>query len=105
MEKLKNKFFVQYNKLSRYSIVPCYYNVQDDKYMMGTTYHLDKKTPYKIHKVSSGDTYDTLALKYYDNPTLYWIICEFNDVQNSLVDPLIGTELKIPIVSHINFDN
>lgn len=44
-----------------------------------------------------GDRYDTLALQYYGDSSLWWIISIANEklTQNSLVPP-IGTQLRIP---------
>ena len=44
-----------------------------------------------------GDRYDTLALQYYGDSSLWWIISIANEklIQNSLVPP-IGTQLRIP---------
>ena len=44
-----------------------------------------------------GDRYDTLALQYYQDSSLWWIISIANGslVQNSLTPPT-GTQLRIP---------
>lgn len=44
-----------------------------------------------------GDRYDTLALQYYGDPSLWWIISNANGtlVQNSLTPPL-GSQIRIP---------
>ena len=44
-----------------------------------------------------GDRYDTLALQYYGDSSLWWIISSANGnlVQDSLTPPL-GTQLRIP---------
>ena len=44
-----------------------------------------------------GDRYDTLALQYYQDSSLWWIISIANGslVQNSLTPPM-GTQLRIP---------
>jgi|TARA_R110001592_G_scaffold10323_2_gene53769 hypothetical protein len=44
-----------------------------------------------------GDRYDTLALQYYDDASLWWIITRANSNQtpDSLI-PNIGSQLRIP---------
>lgn len=47
--------------------------------------------------VTDGDRYDTLALSYYGDSSLWWIISIANakNTQNSLTPP-IGTQIRIP---------
>lgn len=104
MDVLKNKQYKDYNTLSRYSVVPFYYNTLDNKYEYGTTYHLDNSTQYTLHTVKYRETYDTLALKYYRNPTYYWAICDFNRIQDPFSHPKVGTKLKIPTLSKLEFE-
>ena len=52
------------------------------------------------------DNLDYLALKYYNNPTYWWIIAYFNRIN----DPFIRlaakyTVIKIPSISSIKFQN
>ena len=44
-----------------------------------------------------GDRYDTLALKHYQDSSLWWVIATANGslVQNSITPPT-GTQLRIP---------
>ena len=44
MDKLINKSYKNYNHFSRYSSFPYYYNVEDEKYIYGTTAQLDPNT-------------------------------------------------------------
>lgn len=103
MDILKNKSYKSYNRLSRYSTVPYYYNTRDKKHVVGTGTNLDDTTNFSVHKVIKGDTYDTLALRYYNNPTYFWIICDYNRIQDPFVDPEVGTTLYIPLLSKISF--
>ena len=41
MDVLKNKYYKEYTRLSRYAVFPCYYNTLDDKYLVGTSSALD----------------------------------------------------------------
>lgn len=101
---LSNKQYRQYKKVSRYSSLPFYYNKIDHKYMYGTSVNLKDTTPYKTHKVIEGDSLDTLALYYYNNPTYYWIIADFNRIRDPYIDLKIGDKIKIPTFSSIEFD-
>lgn len=104
MSKLVDRQFKQYDKLSRYSSFPIYYNTEDGKYVYGTTAYLRDDTPFLLHTVRLGDTYDSIALKYYNNPTKFWIICDFNRVLDTLKNPRVGDVLKIPVMSNIEYD-
>lgn len=101
---LRSKQFREYNKLSRYSGVPYYYNPVDNKYMYGIGKNLRNDTTYKVHKVEDGDTLDSIALYYYNNPTYYWIIADFNRIQDPFIKLKVGTKLNIPTFSCIQFE-
>ena len=104
MDILTNKQYKEYERISRYSVVPFYYNRVDDKYIYGLSSQLKKEdTKYVIHKVKDGDTYDTLSLYYYNSPLYYWVICDFNDIQDPYINPEVGTTLRIPTFSDIQF--
>ena len=72
MDVLKDKTIESFDYICRYSTVPFYYNTLDDKYIYAIGTQVQKKDiPYVAHKVSPTDTLEYLALKYYNNPTLY----------------------------------
>ena len=100
---LIDKQYKQYDKLSRYSAVPFYYNELDKKYIYGTGSQLDTEVPYTNHRVKKGDTLDTLALYYYNNPTYFWIIADFNRIQDPYSELKLGELIKIPSFSAIDF--
>lgn len=104
MDILKNKSYKNYNRLSRYQQFPTYYNTLDNKYMYGTTSYLNTNTPYIRYKVKDNDTYDSIALDAYNNPTYFWVICDFNKIQNPLDIPKPDTILNIPVLSNISFN-
>lgn len=104
MNKLKNKSYKDYSYTSRYAPFPYYYNSEDTKYVYGVTANLDNTTVYTQHTVSRGDTLDSLALKYYNNPTLYWIICSFNRIQDPYTELVEGQKINIPSISALEFD-
>ena len=103
MDKLKDKNYKNNNYLSRYSPFPYYYNTEDNKYVYGTTAQLNQDNTYLIHKCKSGDNFDSLAQKYYNNASLYWIICDFNQIQDPFIELEKGTELKIPTLTTISY--
>ena len=104
MEILTDKAYREYSRISRYSPFPYYYHTVDDKYIYGTTSYLKDTTVYTVHTVKYGETFDTLALDYYNNPTLYWIICSFNRIQDPFTQLEEGSTIKIPSISNIEFD-
>lgn len=102
---LKNKSYKSYDKVSRYSSFPYYYHSIDNRYTYGITANLKDTTPYRAHVVLEGDNLDTLALHYYNNPTYFWIIADFNRIQDPYKNLVIGETIKIPTFSTIEFDN
>ena len=102
---LINKQYKEYTYLSRYTQTPIYYNQLDNKYVTGTQTNLNDTTPCINHRVEQNDTLDKLALQYYNNPTKFWIIADFNRILNPYEPLKIGTILKIPVVSTLEFLN
>jgi len=103
MDVLKNKSYRSYERLSRYATFPYAYNQLDDKYVYFTTASLDDTTSFQLHQVERGDNFDSLALKYYGNPTYYWIILDFNRIQDPFMELKEGIYIKIPLLSTIEF--
>lgn len=104
MDQVTNKSYRSYDYISRYTAFPYYYNKADQKYIYGTTAQLDQGTAYTLYKVKAIDTYDSIALEFYNSPTFYWIICDFNQVQDSFSKPQEGSYLKIPSMASIKFN-
>lgn len=71
MDVLKDPQTKNYPALSRYSTIPFYYHTVDKKYIYGLTKHLGPNVDYVLHKVTTADTFDSLALKYYGRPDYY----------------------------------
>ena len=104
MDVLKNKSYKQYDYICRYANVPYYYHTLDDKFVYGIGSNFKKDAPYIIHTVKDTDTLDSLALKYYNNPTYYWVICYFNDIQDAFINLLDNFKtIKIPNISSVEF--
>lgn len=104
MDVLKDKQYRNYSYLSRYSSFPFYYNTEDKKYIYGTTSQLNQDITYILYKVKANDTLDSIALDYYNNPTFFWIIADFNQIQDPFIQLIEGTEIKIPTLSEISFE-
>ena len=104
MDVLTSKSFRTTSKLSRYTPFPYYYHTLDNKYVYGTCAYLKDSTVYTMHTVVYGETFDSLALYYYNNPTLYWIICSFNHIQDPFTKLEPGEQIKIPALANIEFD-
>ena len=106
MDILKNKRYESYDYTSRYTGVPYYYNTEDQKDIYGIGSNLYKNTAWVAHKVKQEDTLDSLALHYYNNPTYWWIIAYFNDIQDSFIKLSNYFDIiKIPSISSITFGN
>lgn len=71
MDTLKNKTYVSYDYISRYSNVPQYYDTLEGRECPGIGANMFKNIDSVTHKVKEIDTLDSLALKYYNNPS-YW---------------------------------
>lgn len=104
MDVLTNKSYKTYRRLSRYANFPYYYNTLDSRYIYGTTAQLKNTTSHIVHVIKMGDTFDSLALYYYGNPTYYWIICDFNRIQDPFTQLIPGESINIPTFSTIEFN-
>lgn len=104
MDVLKDEYKKAYTYISRYAPFPIYYNTRDDKYVYGITSQLSDDVIYALHKVKETDSLDSLAEHYYGRPDLYWIIADFNKIQDPFIK-LFGKykTLKIPSLSNITF--
>ena len=100
---LTQKTYKKYDRISRYANFPYYYNITDFKYQYGTTAQLDETTPYILYKVQKNDTLDYLALINYNNPTYFWVIADFNRIQDPYTALTPGDIIKIPVFSSIRF--
>ena len=85
MESLKQKTYRTYDYISRYQPFPYYYNVNDKKYIYGLTSQLRKDISYVSIKVEQDTTLDKLAEKYYGRPDYYWVIADFNDINDPFI--------------------
>ena len=106
MDILKNKQYISYDYTSRYQQVPIYYNSNDDRWMSGLGSNVFKNNNWVAHKVTQEDTLDKLALKYFGNPTYFWVIAYYNDIQDSFIKLSDYFDIiKIPNITSITFGN
>ena len=103
MAVLENKQYKQYDTISRYSNSPIYYHKLDNKWVTELGSQLKYDTAYSIHQVMPYEDYDVISLEYYNTPLLYWVICDFNNIQDPFEPPKPGTTLKIPDLSKLEF--
>ena len=104
MNVLKDKSSRTYFYTSRYATLPYYYNTLDKKYMYGISKNLNTNTDYVLHNLVDSDSLDSLALKYYGGPDLFWVIADFNNLNEpyiKLVDKM--SSIKIPSLSGITW--
>ena len=104
MTKLINKTYRAYDRLSRYESFPVYYDTINKKYCYGVLAQLDPNTAYSIYTTVNEETFDSLALKAYGNPTYFWVIANFNRILNSYEKIPPGIQVKIPTLSSIQFE-
>ena len=104
MDTLINKNYADFDYLSRYTNTPYYFDTLSNREVYGIGTNLQKNVEYYTHKVKANDTLDNLALKYYNNPTFWWVIAYFNDIQDAFIKLSdYFTTLKIPNISSIEF--
>jgi nucleoid-associated protein YgaU len=104
MDTLKSKVYNDFDYLSRYKNIPYYYDTLSNREIYGIGTNIRTDTEFMTHIVKSNDTLNSLALKYYNNPTFWWIIAYFNNIQDAF-KPLRDkyVTLKIPSISSIEF--
>lgn len=104
MDVLVNKSKKDYDYTSRYATFPYYYHTVDKKYVYGITNNLRDNTEYVVHTIKDTDTFDSLALKYYGRPDLFWVICDFNGVQDPYIKLIDNFNfIFIPTLAGIRF--
>jgi len=84
--------------MSRYRNIPIFSNLSGKRYYGTTKYPEIPLNFNDIYVYSTiGDRFDTLALQYYNDSTLWWVIsiANYNLPQNSYFIPL-GYQLRIP---------
>ena len=104
MDTLRNKRFETYNYTCRYTTVPYYFDTLEQRDVYGIGTNMKKNIAFVSHKVKRTDTLDSLALKYYNNPTYWWVIAYFNDIQDAFKPLYEQFEIiQIPSIASIEF--
>ena len=104
MNVLTNKSKKLYNYTSRYAILPFYYHTVDRRYVYGISSNLRDDTEYIVHEIKDIDTLDSLALKYYGRPDLFWVIADFNRIRDPYTRLIDNYNfIYIPTLSSIRF--
>lgn len=104
MDTLKNKNYESYDYLSRYTQVPYYFDTLKQREVYGIGSNLLKSSPYVSHKLDAEDTLHSLSLRYYNNPTYWWVIAYFNDIQDAFISLKdYYNIIKIPNLASITF--
>lgn len=105
MDRLIDKQTKNYPSLSRYSTTPFYYDTLEDKYVYGLCKPLSSDSQYTIHTLSPEDTLDSLALFYYGRPDYFWVISEFNRINDPFINLYSKQKtIKIPSISYIYYE-
>ena len=105
MDVLTNKQTKTYPYISRYAGFPYYYNTVDDKYIYGVTAQLETNIAYVAHQVTQYDTLESLALTYYGRPDYYWVIADYNRIQDPFIKLIDHFDIiNIPTLSNISFE-
>ena len=103
MDILKDPRLRAYEKVSRYSTVPYYYNETDEKYIYGTAKKLNTDSAYIYYQIQQGDSFDSIALNQYGDAQFYWVIADYNQVNDPFLKLKPGAYIKIPNISTIVF--
>jgi len=51
---------------------------------------------YDSYQITEGDQWPLISYKFYGSVELWWVICKFNQIDDPLFLPNIGTYIKIP---------
>jgi hypothetical protein len=104
MDTLKNKSYADFDYLSRYMNTPYYFDTLSNREVYGIGTNLKPLSEYYSHTVKNNDRLENLALKYYNNPTFWWVIAYFNNIQDAFIKLSDRfTVIKIPNISSIEF--
>lgn len=59
---------------------------------------LDKSMASVTIETNRQTTLDLISLQQYGTPLLFWLIADFNDILDPMIDIPKGTNLKIPVI-------
>lgn len=52
-------------------------------------------TLFITHEIDYSDWWDTIAVQYYDNSKLWWVLPEINKIENPFEMPEAGTNIRV----------
>lgn len=90
--------------MARYSNIPIITTTEDPKRRYINTKYPEIKPEFSDTYVYTtiGDRYDLLALKYYKDTSLWWVISRANPLQPSdSLSPNPGEQIRIPAASRL----
>lgn len=83
--------------MKRYDNIPIDTRWDGKRVYKSVSYPIINPSPMDVIVVSNeGDFLDTLAFKYYGDPTLYWIIARANNIGKGRMSVQEGLTLRIP---------
>jgi nucleoid-associated protein YgaU len=84
--------------MKRYTSTPTQNRFDGKRVYKTTTYPVIVPLPTDIQVVSNeGDYLDSLAYKYYGDPTLFWVIALANNLGKGRLSVPPGLTLRIPV--------
>ncbi|MFA5025022.1 MAG: hypothetical protein WC503_00745 [Candidatus Shapirobacteria bacterium] len=96
---LTNHYLSNTSELNLFNIL---YDTESKEYFLNLfrNYIINEKANKNVlyflnHDIDDTDFPDTISMKYYNSPYLWWVICLFNDILNPFEDLLPGNTLKI----------
>jgi len=83
--------------MKRYKKIDRYRSKEGKRYKTNAIYPTIPETENDIYVIASaGDRYDKLALQFYNDSSLWWIIASSNNYQKASLIPTPGEQLRIP---------
>ena len=83
--------------MNRYTDIQSFRTESGKRYKENVIYPFIPETENDIYLIATaGDRYDTLALQYYKDAALWWIIASANNSMNGSLIPTPGVQLRIP---------
>ena len=83
--------------MNRYKDIDRFRSNSGKRYVTNAVYPTIPETENDIYVIASaGDRYDKLALQFYGDSTLWWIIASSNNHQRATLNPIPGEQLRIP---------
>jgi|TARA_B100000282_G_C31667747_1_gene460664 hypothetical protein len=83
--------------MSRYDDIKRIKSLEGKRYIRNAIYPDIPVTENDIYiKTTGGDRYDTLALQFYNDSSLWWVIASANNSQRASLVVKPGVQLRIP---------